>query len=75
MLCDCSAEMLYVNPLFGRYIETAPGEPMDEPTSDSLLKTLYDQANFPEFQVFSQPFVSVLLHSGSFGADSARLDH
>jgi taurine dioxygenase len=42
--------MLYVNPSFGRYVEEEHGRP--DPASDALLKTLYEQANHPEYQCF-----------------------
>ena len=49
---DTGGEMLYVNPLFGRFVEEEPGKPMAEDASDELLRRLYDQANVPEFQCF-----------------------
>ena len=30
--------MLYVNPTFGRYVEVAAGQPMEEAESDALLQ-------------------------------------
>ena len=35
--------MLYVNPTFGRYVEVAAGQPMEEAESDALLQDLYHQ--------------------------------
>lgn len=49
---DTGGEMLYVNPTFGRYVEHAPGIPMEESKSDALLQHLYNQSNFPEYQCF-----------------------
>ena len=47
---ETGGEMLYVNPVFGRYIEeTETGVPMDQAQSDAILAYLYEQANHPEY--------------------------
>lgn len=51
-LSETGAEMLYVNPNFGRFVQAADGNPMDEAASDALLAQLYAQSHFPEYQAF-----------------------
>jgi taurine dioxygenase len=53
---ETGGEMLYVNPVFGRYIcdiaegEDGAGVPMDHgQQSDAILSYLYKQANHPEY--------------------------
>jgi chromosome segregation and condensation protein ScpB len=41
--------MLYVNPVFGRYIEQVEGVPMQQELSDAALEYLYQQASHPEY--------------------------
>ena len=42
--------MLYVNPVFGRYVEEkGRSEPMEPAQSDALLQYLYAQADHPEY--------------------------
>ena len=51
-LCLYGIRSTDVNPTFGRYVEKAPGLPMEESASDELLQRLYSQSNFPEYQCF-----------------------
>lgn len=46
---ETGGEMLYVNQVFGRYIEQADGAPMEQKLSDAILEYLYQQASHPEY--------------------------
>ena len=46
---ETGGEMLYVNPVFGRYIEQVEGVPMEQELSNAILEYLYQQASHPEY--------------------------
>ena len=59
--------MLYVNPVFGRYVEEkGSSDPMEPAQSDALLQYLYAQADHPEY------CFSFVYEPGSMAQSTAR---